>query len=122
MSRRRKDELMEAGDRDLMEVRDDEERRPATTEQKGVTLDDYYMPQKVAAFCSRYLQADEQTMQTEVFTEARLREFFKAYPIIMVGDPLTKYLDALAAHGITMQVTLTGEPAIIVNESFTFNI
>jgi hypothetical protein len=117
MNRKRKDDLMEMPHDELTEV-DEEKNMPAKTEQKAVTLDDYYMPQKVAAFCSRYELDENQTIQSEVFTEARLRDFFKAYPIIMVGDPLTKYLDALSAHGIVMSVTITGEPAIIVKERF----
>ena len=117
MNRKRKDDLMEMPHGELTEV-DEEKNIPAKTEQKAVTLDDYFMPQKVAAFCNRYTSTEEQTIQSEVFTEARLRDFFKAYPIIMVGDPLTKYLDALSAHGIVMSVTITGEPAIIVKERF----
>lgn len=110
MSKKRKNELMGL---------DEEERMPdTTTEQKFPTLDDYFMPQKVQAFCDHYMPVEEQTMQSEVFTEARLREFFKAYHIPSVGDPLTKYLDALAAHGIIMSVTIAGEPAIIVVEKY----
>lgn len=87
-------------------------------EQKTATIQDFYLPHKVAAFHQAYNPVDEETLQSETFSEARLREFFKAYVLPGVGDPLQLYLDALAAHGFHMSVTMAGEPAIIVEPRY----
>ena len=87
-------------------------------EPKTTSIDDFYLPHKIQAFNDAYMPKDEETLQSETFTEARLREFFKAYVLPGVGDPLSLYLDALAAHGFHMSVTMAGEPAIIVEQRF----
>lgn len=78
-----------------------------------VTIDDFIIPQKVTAFTTAYRPAKKQTLTSEVFTDTRLREFFKAY-VTKVGDPLAEYISRLERLGYKMQVSLTGEPAIIV--------
>jgi len=87
-------------------------------EPKTATIQDFYLPQKIAAFHQAYNPVEEETLQSEIFTEARLREFFKAYVLPAQGDPLQLYLDALAAHGFYMSVTMAGEPAIIVEPRY----
>lgn len=87
-------------------------------EPKTTSIDDFYLPHKIQAFNDAYMPKDDETLQSETFTEARLREFFKAYVLPGVGDPLSLYLDALAAHGFHMSVTMAGEPAIIVEQRF----
>ena len=87
-------------------------------EEKKATLEDFYIYEKVRAFCNKYEPATEQTFNSEVFNEERLREFFKAYAIPSHGDPLKLYMDDLNAHGYSMSVSISGEPAIIVNEKF----
>ena len=88
------------------------------TQQQGdaVTINDFIVPQKVDAFCNAYTPCDYEDETTEVFTDARLREFFKAW-ICPLGDPLTTYLTLLSARGYTMRVSITGEPAIFVVHS-----
>lgn len=83
-------------------------------EKASVTLDSYYIPQKVAAFCRSYVPCtDEMTAET-VFTDFKLRQYFQAYPIPSVGDLLIPYMDALEAEGFHLQTSITGEPAIFV--------
>lgn len=84
-------------------------------EKQGTTLEDFVVPQKVRAFSEAYEGVDDERMATDIFDDARLRQFFKAYPNSM-GDPLTIYLDRLEDNGFRLQVSATGEPAIFVTE------
>lgn len=85
-------------------------------EDKQATLEDFYIPEKVDAFCRRYAPANVHTFTTEVFNEERLREFFKAY-VFPLGDPLKLYVGELKNRGYAMNVTLTGELGIIVKDN-----
>lgn len=84
-------------------------------EKEQVTIYDFVVPQKITAFLEAYSPASEQTMATEIFDDARLRTFFRAYPIAKVGDPLSAYVSSLEDAGFKMQVSLQGEPAIFAN-------
>ncbi len=86
-------------------------------EKKAVTLEDFFIYDKVAAFARKYRPVEEQTFSTEVFNEERLREFFKAY-VFPLGDPLKLYLQELAIKGFYMSVSIMGEPAILVEEVY----
>lgn len=80
-----------------------------------VCLEDFIVPQKIVAFREYYKPVAQQGLNTEVFTDARLREFFKAY-ITKVGDPLAVYVERLENLGFKMRVSIMGEPAILVEE------
>lgn len=84
-------------------------------ETPEVTLEDFVVPQKVEAFAEAYAPASSQTMATEVFDDARLRSFFRAFPIAKVGDPLSVYVAMLEKRGFRMRVSIEGEPAIFAN-------
>lgn len=84
-------------------------------EEKVVTIDDFVSEQKVRAFVEAYAPAESQTLATEVFDDARLRTFFRAYPIPKVGDPLVRYLELLEEHDFRLHVSLENEPAIFAN-------
>ena len=88
---------------------------PDTQQAQGeaVTINDFIVPQKVDAFCQAYAPCDYEDETTETFTDARLREFFKAW-LCPIGDPLTAYLEMLSVNGFSMKVSITGEPAIFV--------
>ena len=90
---------------------------PDGEEKKAVTVEDFVIYDKVFAFIRKYKPAKEQTFSSEVFNEERLREFFKAY-VFPIGDPLKIYLEQLRLQGFEMGVSVTGEPAIIVEERF----
>ena len=85
--------------------------------KKAVTLEDFFVYDKVMAFSRKYRPVKEQTFSTEVFNEERLREFFKAY-VFPLGDPLKLYLQELSIKGFEMSVSVSGEPAILVEEVF----
>ena len=79
-----------------------------------VSLTDYYIPQKVSAFIRSFAPCDTEAEATEVFNDHRLRQYFQAYPIPMVGDLLTLYIETLDQNGYPLQTSVTGEPAIFV--------
>jgi len=120
MTRRKKNlaDMMSEGESFAIEPGKKEAATVPAEEPKTTTIADFYLPQKIQAFHEAYNAAEEETLQSETFTEARLREFFKAYVLPGVGDPLQLYLDALAAHGYHMSVTMAGEPAIIVEPRY----
>lgn len=76
------------------------------------TLLDFIIPQKVDAFVEAYMPTDIESELTEYFTDAKLREFFKAW-ICPAGDPLKEYLNILCQHGFRMKVTMAGDVAVL---------
>jgi len=81
----------------------------------GVTLEDFIIPQKIVAFKNYYRPVEKESLATSVFTDATLRQFFKAWPCTL-GDPLRIYLQRLENLGFKMRVSISGEPAIFVEE------
>jgi len=77
-----------------------------------VSLEDFIIPQKIDAFCNAYAPCGAENYADEVFTDNRLREFFKAY-VCSLGDPLSVYVDRLYKAGFSLTVTMSGEPAIM---------
>ena len=77
------------------------------------TINDFLTPQKVTAFSDYYVNAEYEGDDTETFDDGRLRQFFKAY-VTPMGDPLQGYLEMLGRLGFRMQVSMTGEPALVV--------
>lgn len=81
-----------------------------------VSLGDFIVTEKVAAFVAAYKPApegwDDTYESVETFDDARLREFFKAY-VCGLGDPLALYIEDLMLAGFRMKVSMaTGEPCI----------
>lgn len=85
-------------------------------EEEKVTLESYYIPQKVKAFVNSFVPCYSEGLASEVFTDAKLRRYFQAFPIPSLGDLLITYLDKLEEHGFHLQTSITGEPAIFVQE------
>lgn len=81
------------------------------TEQPEVTLQDFVIPSKIAAFCNKYKPADHWSEDCDVFTDYQLRSYFKAV-VCELGDPLSLYLDALSTKGFHMVDDECGEPVI----------
>lgn len=80
-----------------------------------VHLSDYVIPEKVTAFVNTYTPApdnmDDTSEYVEVFDDAKLRSYFKAYPCGL-GDPLKLYVEDLMLAGFRMRVSVTGDPCI----------
>lgn len=80
-----------------------------------VHLSDYVIEEKVAAFVNTYAPApdgmDDTSEYVEVFDDARLRSYFKAYPCGL-GDPLKLYVEDLKLAHFRMKVSVTGKPCI----------
>ena len=81
-----------------------------------LTLQNFYIPQKVDAFCNSYLPCEDERNAREVYTDAKLRIYFQASIIPMLGDLLTLYINELDARGFHFHTSVTGEPAIFVRE------
>lgn len=84
-------------------------------QEEGPKTEAFVIPEKVEAFCNAYEPADKFMPDVEVFYEARLRSFFKAY-VTVCGDPLKNYVKLLSDAGFKFSVTITGQPAILVRE------
>lgn len=70
------------------------------------------MKQLVDAFCDTYKPVSTEEMAEELFTMRKLREYFQAWPIPKMPDPLPPYLDELELKGYAMQTGYDGSPAI----------
>ena len=84
-------------------------------EVEKVALRDFIVPEKVAAFVNGYAPApdemDDTSEYVEVFDDARLRSYFKAY-VCGLGDPLKLYIEDLKMAGFRMRISVTGKPCI----------
>lgn len=81
------------------------------SEQSEVTLQDFVIPAKIQAFCDKYKPLDHWREDCNVFTDYQLRTYFKAV-VCPLGDPLSIYLQELAARGFRMKDDECGEPVI----------
>lgn len=68
--------------------------------------------QLIDAFTEAYKPVPDEDLADDLFTIARIREFFNAWPIPKMPDPLTAYLDELEKRGFAMQTSYDGSPAI----------
>ena len=69
----------------------------------------------VDAFCEVYEPCDSECAADEIFTIGRLREFFNAYQMIGMVDPLSEYLNMLAEQGYCLHMTSLGVPGLTVS-------
>ena len=79
-----------------------------------ISLRDFVVEEKVAAFVRGYMPCKEGDPGYEQFDDARLREVFKAY-VCGLGDPLNLYIEDLkmAEPPFRMEISMaTGEPCI----------
>ena len=102
-------------DFDFQQVRDEDDDLQGTPEVEKISLRDFIIPSKVQAFCQAYRPAKREKQTTYVFTDERLRQFFKAY-VCGLGDPLKLYIEDLKMAGFVMTVDMaTGEPCILAD-------
>lgn len=80
-------------------------------EQPEVTLQDFVIPAKIQAFCDKYKPLEHWREDCDTFTDYQLRTYFKAV-VCPLGDPLSIYLQELAARGFKMKDDECGEPVI----------
>ena len=86
----------------------------AEPEVAKISLRDFVIPEKVAAFVRDFEPCDEFDPGAERFDDGRLREYFKAY-VCGLGDPLALYLEdlKLAPEPFRMVTSVaTNEPCI----------
>lgn len=70
------------------------------------------MMQLVDAFEDAYKPVEREEYAEEIFTPRRLREYFQAWPIPKMPDPLPPYLNELERRGFAMQTGYDGQPAL----------
>lgn len=70
------------------------------------------MMQLIDAFADAFRPSVMEEEAEEVFTVGRIREYFQAWPIPAMPDPLPPYLDELEARGFLMRTGFDGQPAI----------
>lgn len=68
--------------------------------------------QLVDAFCNTYQTVATEDAAEEVFTIRRLREFFQAWPMPKMPDPIPPYIDELEIREYVMKTGYDGSPAI----------
>lgn len=78
-------------------------------EEPAVTLEDYVVLEKAAAFIQAYDPSPTESEADEVWNEARIRAFFGAYVEKTHGDTLPVYLEQLKLAGFQLRVASTGE-------------
>lgn len=79
--------------------------------QSEVSLQDFVIPAKIAAFCEQYKALGHWTENCDMFTDYQLRAYFKAV-VCPLGDPLSLYLQELSYRGFEMKNDECGEPVI----------
>lgn len=66
------------------------------------------------SFENTYEPVSSEHMAQELFTMGRLREYFQAWIVPRMPDPLPMYLDELAYMGFPMRTSFDGSPCIMV--------
>lgn len=66
------------------------------------------------SFENTYEPVGSEHMAQELFTMGRLREYFQAWIVPRMPDPLPMYLDELAYMGYPMRTSFDGSPCIMV--------
>lgn len=66
------------------------------------------------SFENTYEPVSSEHMAQELFTMGRLREYFQAWIVPRMPDPLPMYLDELAYLGYPMRTSFDGSPCIMV--------
>lgn len=68
--------------------------------------------QLLDAFSNTYKPVPDEELADELFTVRRIREYFNAWPVPKMPDPLPPYLEELEQRGFTMQTAYDGSPCI----------
>lgn len=66
------------------------------------------------SFRGTYEPVSSEHIAQELFTMGRLREYFQAWVIPKMPDPLPVYIDELAYMGFPMRTSFDGSPCIMV--------
>ena len=66
------------------------------------------------SFRDTYEPVNSEHLAQELFTTGRLREYFQAWVVPKMPDPLPVYIDELAYMGFPMRTSFDGSPCIMV--------
>lgn len=78
--------------------------------------------QLVDAFERAYEAAASEHMSDEVFTIGRIREYFQAYVLPKMPDPLSAYLEELECRGYRLTSSFDGSPSILVRNRISHTV
>lgn len=73
-----------------------------------------FNPQLVETFANNYMPVDSENIATTVMTRGMIREYFGAYAMDRIGDPIHLYIKELSAHGFVLRPSLCGEMALFL--------
>ena len=68
----------------------------------------------VTSFRNTYENVDSEHLAHEIFTLGRLREYFQAWIVPRMPDPLPSYIDELDYIGFPIRTSFDGSPCIMV--------
>jgi len=91
---------------------DEEDRIPP--EPKPDPLQELFDPKLVESFANNYIPVDSENIATSVMTRGMIRDYFGAYAMDRIGDPIHRYIKELSAHGFILRPSLCGEMALFV--------
>lgn len=78
--------------------------------------------QLVDAFERAYESASSEHTADEVFTIGRIREYFQAYVLPKMPDPLNAYLEELECRGYRVTSCFDGSPSILVRNRISHTV
>lgn len=81
---------------------------------KANPVEQLFDPTLVAAFANNYMSVDSENIATTVMTRGMIREYFGAYSMERIGDPIHLYIKELASHGFIMRPSFSGELALFL--------
>lgn len=103
---------------ELTESNDEVAEKESIKVEAQTTLNDFFIQQKLDCFIQSFEAVDKLGINVEMFSDVRLREYFKAY-VCTYGDPMKIYLDKLAELGYRMHTSIvTMEPVMYVKRKY----
>lgn len=92
--------------------REFEEQEPQ--EPKSNPVEQLFDPSLVVAFANNYMSVDSENIATTIMTRGMIREYFGAYSMERIGDPIHLYIKELASHGFILRPSFSGELALFL--------
>ena len=92
------------------EYEEDEKR----DEPKESPLMQLFNADLVSSFANNYMSVDSENIATTVMTVGMIREYFNAWSMERIGDPIHLYIRELANYGFILRPSFSGELALFL--------
>lgn len=103
---------------EVAETNDEVAKKESMKVDVQTTLNDFFIQQKLDCFVQSFEAVDKLGPCVEMFSDVRLREYFKAY-VCTYGDPMKIYHDKLGELGYHMHTSIvTMEPVMYVRRKY----